>query len=287
MNEVSTEAESNAVPTDDQLIAYLPALLYTGNRFERGLGIVCDHTGRITEISREVGRIPNAIRLPDQAILPGMTNAHSHAFQRVIRGRTETRTGNAVGDNFWTWRTAMYTAANLLSPEDIYDASRMAFLEMALGGITSVGEFHYIHRASEGAAYDDPNLLAKEVVRAAREVGIRIGLLRTAYARSGFRKPLDYNQRRFIEPEPDIFIGNAEALRRYLLREEAEGTAWLGVAPHSVRAVPLDYLREVFAYADEHELPVHMHVAEQPAEVDACIAEHGVPPSRCLILKVC
>ncbi|MBA2501853.1 MAG: formimidoylglutamate deiminase [Pyrinomonadaceae bacterium] len=278
MNEVSTEAESNAVPTDDQLIAYLPALLYTGNRFERGLGIVCDHTGRITEISREVGRIPNAIRLPDQAILPGMTNAHSHAFQRVIRGRTETRTGNAVGDNFWTWRTAMYTAANLLSPEDIYDASRMAFLEMALGGITSVGEFHYIHRASEGAAYDDPNLLAKEVVRAAREVGIRIGLLRTAYARSGFRKPLDYNQRRFIEPEPDIFIGNAEALRRYLLREEAEGTAWLGVAPHSVRAVPLDYLREVFAYADEHELPVHMHVAEQPAEVDACIAEHGRAP---------
>ncbi len=277
MNEDSTETPSDAAQFDDQLIAFLPEFLYTGNRFERGLGLVCDYTGRITEITANFERVPNVVSLPDQAILPGMTNAHSHAFQRVIRGRTEMRTGNTAGDNFWTWRTAMYTAANLLSPEDIYDASRMAFLEMALGGITSVGEFHYIHRTPEGTPYDDPNLLAKEVVRAARDVGIRIALLRTAYARSGFRKPPDYNQRRFIESEPDIYIGNTEALRRYLLREES-GTAWMGIAPHSIRAVPLDYLREVYAYADEYKLLVHTHVAEQPAEVDACIAEHGRAP---------
>ncbi|MBA2339272.1 MAG: formimidoylglutamate deiminase [Pyrinomonadaceae bacterium] len=280
MNEAIPSGGDNAAQSDDHLVAYLPDLLYTEDRFARGLGVVCDRVGRIVEITANIERVPNVVRLSGQAILPGMTNAHSHAFQRVIRGRTEMRTSTgAMGDNFWTWRTAMYEAANRLSPEDIYDASRMAFLEMALSGITSVGEFHYLHRTPEGAPYDDPNLLAKEVVRAARDVGIRIALLRTAYARNNFRRPSAYlYQSRFTEPEPDIFIGHTEALRRYLLREDANGMAWLGVAPHSVRAVPLDYLREVFAYANEHELPIHMHVAEQPAEVDECIAEHGRAP---------
>src|SRR3712207_2998580 len=133
----------------------------------------------------------------------------------------------------------MYAAAQRLSPEDVYDASRMAFMEMALAGVTAVGEFHYLHRTPEGGEYDDPNLLALEVVRAARDVGLRIALLRVAYARAGFQKEPDPRQRRFIEPDPAVFILNTSALARDL---NAEGgfvpRAWVGVAPHSVRAVP-------------------------------------------------
>src|SRR5439155_3796524 len=141
---------------------------------------------------------------PRRARLPGMVNAHSHAFQRVIRGKTEyrsfgggptsagsgsnpTQKEGKSSDSFWTWRELMYSAATRLTPEDVYDASRMAFLEMALSGITAVGEFHYLHHAPDGTPYDNPNLLAKEVVRAAGDIGLRIALLRVVYARSGFQ----------------------------------------------------------------------------------------------------
>src|SRR6185312_584570 len=102
------------------------------------------------------------------------------------------------------WRELMYSAATRLTPEDIYDASRMAFMEMALGGITAVGEFHYLHHAPDGTAYDDPNFLAKEVVRAANDVGLRIALLRVAYGRSGYGQDVNLQQRRFIETDPQI-----------------------------------------------------------------------------------
>jgi formimidoylglutamate deiminase len=182
----------------------------------------------------------------------------------------------------------MYAAAGRLTPEDVYDASRMAFMEMALAGVTSVGEFHYLHRAPDGREYEDPNLLAREVVRAARDAGPRVALLRVAYERAGHLKGPDPRQRRFVEPEPETFMRNADALARELGGDAArEGggaaagappRAWLGVAPHSVRAVTAGYLREVAAFARERVLPLHMHVAEQPAEVEACLAETGRTP---------
>lgn len=281
----------------DSLIAWLPDLLFTGGRFETGRALVCDSSGIIVKLTRvDELKDEKRIRLSNRAMLPGMVNAHSHAFQRVLRGRTEHRTGSA--DSFWTWREMMYSAATRLTPEDIYDASRMAFLEMALNGITSVGEFHYLHHAPDGTPYDDPNLLAKEVVRAAGDVGLRIALLRVAYARSGFQVEQNPEQARFIENDPAIYLRNLEGLSGELdrgssptLREgsllpisgalphgRASDTAWVGVAPHSVRAVPLDYLREVVAYANQHELKVHMHVAEQPAEVSVCVEEFGRTP---------
>ena len=214
-------------------------------------------------------------RLENRALLPGLINAHSHAFQRVIRGRTEYRTANNQ-DSFWTWREMMYSAAARLTPEDVYDASRMAFLEMALGGITAVGEFHYLHHAADGSAYDDPNLMAKEVVRAANDIGLRIALLRVAYARSGYETEISPQQRRFIENDPETYLKNLEQLSKELGQNGS--MAWIGVAPHSVRAVPLDYLKEVIAAANSKHLPVHMHVAEQPAEVSACIQEYGRSP---------
>ena len=193
------------------MIAWKPQLLYADGAFQSGLALVCHESGAISKIARvENLRDEKQIRLANRALLPGMVNAHSHAFQRVLRGRTEYRTSER--DSFWTWREMMYSAATRLSPEDIYDASRMTFLEMALSGITAVGEFHYLHHAPDGKPYDDPNLLAKEVIRAAGDVGIRIALLRVAYARSGFQTEPNPKQARFIETDAETYLRNLESL---------------------------------------------------------------------------
>jgi formimidoylglutamate deiminase len=275
-----------ALENTGSLIAWLPDLIFTSGQFESGLALVCD-SGIIVRLARiDELKDEKRIRLSNRAVLPGMVNAHSHAFQRVLRGRTEHRTSQQQ-DSFWTWREMMYSAATRLTPEDIYDASRLAFLEMALNGITAVGEFHYLHHAPDGTPYDDPNLLAKEVVRAAGDVGLRIALLRVAYARSGFQSEPNPRQSRFIEKDHAIYLRNLESLISDLTEgggkppsETADysSTAWAGLAPHSVRAVPLDYLREVITYANQHDLKVHMHVAEQPAEVSACVEEYRRTP---------
>src|SRR6266545_2292388 len=262
---------------------WLPDLVYTNGRFESSLALVCDDANRIAQLA-PAAEVENVIRLKGRALLPGLINAHSHAFQRVIRGRTEFRTANNK-DSFWTWREMMYSAAVRLTPEDVYDASRMAFLEMALSGITAVGEFHYLHRAPDGSAYDDPNLIAKQVVRAANDVGLRIALLRVAYARSSYETEVSPQQIRFIENDPETYLKNLEQLVADLERgngptggEDSSNSSWIGIAPHSVRAVPLNYLKEIVAFANQQRLPVHMHVAEQPAEVSACIEEYGRSP---------
>jgi len=283
--------------SDPNRTSWLPELIYKDRAFQRDHAVVCDNGGQIVRIGSGAD-VENAIRLKGRALLPGLVNAHSHAFQRVIRGRTEYRTTHSK-DSFWSWREMMYSAATRLAPEDVYDASRMAFLEMALSGITSVGEFHYLHHGPDGVPYNDPNLLAKEVVRAAGDVGLRIALLRVAYARSGYATDVNPLQARFIEKDPEVYLNTVERLMKDLDQRRnptvGEGSsvsqqdgappngraadmAWAGVAPHSVRAVPLGYLREVIQFANERELPVHMHVAEQLAEVSACIAEHGRSP---------
>lgn len=259
---------------DDTELAWLPDLIYTGRGFEQGVALVCDAAGRIKRTARASEVEGRVAHLKGRALLPGLVNAHSHAFQRVIRGRTEHRAGQAR-DDFWTWREMMYSAATRLSPEDLYDASRMTFLEMALGGISSVGEFHYIHHAPDATPYDDPNLLSQTAIRAARDVGLRICLLRVAYARSGYATEPNPKQSRFIERDAEAYLRNVERLRA---EAEKEDGVSVGVAPHSVRAVPLDYLRELFRYAQEKQMPVHMHIAEQPAEIEACLKEHGRTP---------
>jgi formimidoylglutamate deiminase len=260
---------------------WLPDLIYTNGAFASNLAMFADSTGRITRFSSDASDLARSHPLPNRAMLPGLVNVHSHAFQRVIRARTEYRTA-ADRDTFWTWRENMFYAANKLSPDAIYHATRMAFLEMALSGITTVGEFHYLHHAPGGVPYEDRNLLARQILRAAREVGLRIALLRTAYVRGGWQTPASAEQARFITPRVEQFIDDTEALRAVIPSACRPGRAWVGVAPHSVRAVPLDYLREVAAYARANRLPLHMHVAEQPAEVDACLAEYGLRPVELL-----
>lgn len=255
--------------TQDQ--AFVSDVIFADGEFQPG-GVVVDDRGKIVATGKSESAVKNLTRLKDRAVLPGLVNAHSHAFQRVIRGQTEYRSGRTT-DSFWTWRERMYSAAARLGPDDIYDASRMAFLEMALSGITSVGEFHYLHHAPDGTPYDDPNLLAKEVVRAARDVGLRICLLRVAYERSGFELDQNPQQLRFIERDPETYLRNLEELS-----SEQSETVTIGIAPHSVRAVSLPYLKRIIQFGDTHSMVVHMHVAEQPAEVAACVREHGRSP---------
>jgi formimidoylglutamate deiminase len=257
-------------------IVYQPDLVYTGNSFQTGQGVVVS-AGKIVEIEELAAlKTQNApvLRLPNRAMLPGMVDVHSHSFQRTIRGTVESRL--TAGPNFWSWRDAMYRAAGRFTPEDLCTIARMAFLEMALAGITTVGEFHYVHRDRDGLPYDDPNEIGLQIVRAAGDVGIRIALLRVAYVRAGYNNPPDPGQIRFIEPDPEEFVRNADALRGAV--SKSDGMAWVGIAPHSIRAVPLDYLRYVTSWAQGEGLPVHMHVAEQPAENAACLEEYGCTP---------
>ena len=260
---------------------WLPDFVYLGGQFESGVAMFADNQGRITRFSKSPDDLQKARTLPNKALLPGLVNVHSHSFQRAIRARTEHRT-EASRDTFWTWRQAMYHAANRLSPEDIYNVARMAFLEMLSSGITTVGEFHYLHHAPDGTPYSNRNLLAENIIRAARETGIRVALLRTAYARAGFQKSPNPGQARFITPRVEDFIADTEALRACIAKCSQPYRAWVGLAPHSIRALPLPYLLAVAEHARKHELKLHMHVSEQPAEVEACQAEFGLRPIELL-----
>jgi formimidoylglutamate deiminase len=165
----------------------------------------------------------------------------------------------------------MYRAANLLSPEDMYAVARMAYLEMLMAGITTVGEFHYVHHAADGTPYADPNLIAREVIRAANNVGIRIVLLRTAYERAGYRKSANTLQHRFLFRDVETFLEETETLL-------ATATAPVGIALHSVRALEQRSIVAIVEYARKRQVPIHMHVAEQPVEIEECLAEYGCRP---------
>ena len=256
---------------------WLPDFLLVNGAITSGVAFFADHTGNITRFSRSPADLAAAQRLKNRAVLPGLVNAHSHTFQRVIRGRAEWR-NQGQRDTFWTWREKMYDAATRLTPEQIYETAKAVFLEMLLSGITTVGEFHYLHHEAGGTRYTDPNLIGKLVIQAAREVGLRIVLLRTAYMRAGYGKEPNPGQARFITSDPATFIADTEALSTWVRQTYSPGEVELGVAPHSVRALTHDYLREICRYADERGLPVHMHVSEQPGENEACIQEYGVPP---------
>jgi len=249
---------------------YRPQLLYSGSGFISGSGLLVSPQGSVLAAGTDLSA--QTVDLPGKAVLPGFVNTHSHSFQRLIRGKSESRVTS--GRDFWSWRGTMYHAAAQLDPQDVYDVARMAFLEMVLGGTTTVGEFHYLHNAPGGRPYDDPNLLGKQVIAAAQSVGIRIVLLRSAYLRSGFELPPDPGQIRFYETASQ-FLENMAALA-----DSAE--VCIGVAPHSLRAVPLDDLKQIAAWSRERKLPLHMHVAEQIAENEACLREHGLPPAALL-----
>jgi formimidoylglutamate deiminase len=150
---------------------YRPELLLDDHRFAARASLAVGDDGRIRSVSASDNPSDIVVDMPGKALLPGFINVHSHAFQRLIRGKSESRI--VAGKDFWSWRGTMYHAAANLDPQQVYDVARMAFLEMVLAGTTTVGEFHYLHTAPDGRPYDDPNLLSKQVIAAAQSVGIR------------------------------------------------------------------------------------------------------------------
>jgi len=254
---------------------YLPEMIFAEGRAQAGVGLLVTKTGLVAGLISE-DSVPEGTRvvgLRGKALLPGLANAHSHTFQRLFRGRAEGRV--AGGDTFWTWREQMYRAAEFVTPEDLYDVARATFLEMVSTGITAVGEFHYLHRDIDGQPYSDQNLLSEQVIAAARSVGLRICLLRSAYFRAGFERAPHLGQRRFYE-SPEEYQRNLEDLvGKYRQTENVT----VGAAPHSIRAVPLAEMKQIAAAA-RGRMPLHLHISEQVGENTACEAEYGETPLR-------
>lgn len=235
----------------------------SGAGLEHGRRISVDDRGRIACID------PAPAGPWDAAlVVPGMPNAHSHAFQRALAGVRET----SANDSFWSWRETMYRIANALDAEDLYIVALRAFADMLRAGFTSVGEFHYLHHSRDGAPTAE---MALAIRAAARDVGIRLTLLPVLYQQGGFGRPPTAAQRRFVHRTLDEFAR---------LLEQLAGEP-CGVAPHSLRAVSVDVLPELVELADDllgPQSPIHIHVSEQRQEVLECCERYGVPPIECL-----
>jgi formimidoylglutamate deiminase len=248
-------------------------LTWTGSSFEPNVQIALDAHGRI-EAAGSLGR-PGPTRLPGVALLPGFIDAHSHAFQRGLRGRGEEFPAGA--GSFWTWREAMYALVGSLDRATLRRISARAFAEMRDAGITTVGEFHYVHHEREGDF-----ALDEAILQAADDAGIRLVLLYCFYATGAPGRPLEPGQRRFATSSLDGFWRQLDALAGRLDR----ATQTLGVAPHSIRAASPDDIRRIYREARRRGLPVHLHVEEQRREIDESLAAYGRTPMRAILEAV-
>ncbi|MFI2617775.1 formimidoylglutamate deiminase [Streptomyces sp. NPDC018584] len=239
-------------------------------------GVALDVEGeRITAVRKEIAAPPPGATVLRGLTLPGLANAHSHAFHRALRGTVQVGSGT-----FWTWREVMYGVADRLTPDSYHALARAVYAEMALAGITTVGEFHYLHHQPGGAPYADPNAMGEALIQAAADAGVRITLLDTAYVASGLLsatrgKAPDRHQLRFSDGTAQAWAERASALKD---RPHAR----IGAAIHSVRAVPAAQLGTVAQWAAERQAPLHVHLSEQTAENDACQAVHGCTPTQLL-----
>jgi formiminoglutamate deiminase len=224
-----------------------------------------------------------AVRLAGLTI-PGLANCHSHAFHRALRGRTQRERGT-----FWTWREQMYAVAERLTPDTYFELARATYREMVSVGITSVGEFHYLHHGPDGTPYDDPNVMGAALVAAAQEAGIRIALLDTLYLTAGIGRPVEGVQRRFSDGDAEAWATRASRRPGTCPGPTPAGRATgdasavrYGAALHSVRAVPRDQMPVVAAWAEAEDAPLHVHLSEQVAENEACLEAYGATPTAVL-----
>ncbi|MGW3244223.1 formimidoylglutamate deiminase [Streptomyces sp. NPDC001070] len=250
--------------------SYWAEYAWTGGRVERGVVLDTGSDGRIAAMRTGAAAPPVGAVTLRGLTLPGLANAHSHAFHRALRGTVQQGSGT-----FWTWREVMYRVAAALTPDTYFDLARAAYAEMALAGITCVGEFHYVHHQPGGAPYSEPNAMGEALIAAADEAGVRITLLDTVYLSSGFGAAPEPHQLRFSDGDAEAWAERAAALTD---RPHAR----IGAAVHSVRAVPAAQLATVVRWGEDRQAPLHVHLSEQPAENDACRAAHGVTPTRLL-----
>ncbi len=251
-----------------------PAWTWRDGKPTPGLEVEIAPDGRIAAVGPAQ---PGARALPGTLLLPGFVDAHSHAFQRALRGWGERFPAHV--ETFWTWREAMYSLVDAMTEELVYERSLDAFREMAAAGITTVGEFHYLHHDATGAGF----ALDRAVLSAARDAPIRLALLESYYARGGFDdEPLKGGQLRFATLDEGEFLRQLDRLAQAL--DPARAT--LGLAPHSLRAVPIDVLARLHALGRQRGMVVHLHLEEQPREVERCRAVHGVTPMELVLARL-
>jgi len=236
---------------------------------------------RLTSVTPDVQALAGpVIRLPGLT-MPGLANVHSHAFHRALRGITQASRGT-----FWTWRERMYQVADRLDPDSYLALATAVYAEMALAGVSSVGEFHYLHHGPAGAPYADPNEMSRVLIEAACRAGLRITLLDTCYLAGGLSadgrfQPLEGPQLRFGDADEQAWAARVEQLGPQV-GGRLGPTARVGAAIHSVRAVPADQMHGVVAWAQRYGAPVHAHVSEQVAENRACLAAYRATPTEVL-----
>ena len=229
--------------------------------------------GRFTEVHAEA-LDESAERLAGLTI-PGFANCHSHAFHRALRGRTQRGRGT-----FWTWREQMYDVAGRLDPDSYYALARAVYREMLAAGITSVGEFHYLHHDRVGGRYDEPNAMGQALLAAARDAGLRIALLDTCYLAAGIGRDPEGVQVRFSDGSAAAWAERVSALAT--ADDSVSGDVVVGAAIHSVRAVPRDQMSVVASWATARGVPLHVHLSEQVAENEQCLASYGMTPTEVL-----
>lgn len=265
----------------------IPTYVYTPDGIRANMLVAIDEQGQIVSIAEaNTYNGPRTehvyVDLPDTLLLPGFVNAHSHVFQRALRGHTHrsqhsrsTSSPSTEQDTFWTWRHAMYAEAQRLTPESLYSGAYTTYQEMLRAGYTTVGEFHYVHHQPDGKPYPHANAMAEAIISAANDVGIRLVLLMTAYAQSGFNQPPERGQLRFCDASVDAYLQRVDAIR-------VGGSLAMGLAPHSVRAVPESWFRAIVEYCHTYNLPLHVHADEQVQEIEQCQAAYGCTPIELL-----
>ncbi|WP_395106684.1 formimidoylglutamate deiminase [Actinomadura sp. SCN-SB] len=242
---------------------------------------------RFTSVTRGVPAPPGTPVLRGLT-LPGLADAHSHAFHRALRGRVQAEPARPGGSGpprgpgtFWTWRDQMYRVADRIGPDAYRALATAVYAEMALAGISCVGEFHYLHHRPGGDPYDDPNAMGEVLIAAAADAGIRITLLDTCYLTGGIDRPLMGPQLRFGDGSVGNWARRVDSLYEHT-DKGGRSHARVGAAIHSVRAVPPEQIRSVAGWAKERRAPLHVHLSEQPAENEACQEAYGVTPTRLL-----
>ena len=236
---------------------------------ETGVRFQADTAGRIA--TREAGVLAREGDEVAGFVVPGFANAHSHLFHRLLRGRT-----HDDGGDFWTWREKMYEAAGSLDPQSYQQLATAVFAEMLSAGYTAVGEFHYLHHRQFGEPYDDHDM-ELALARAAMAVGIRVTILDTCYLAGGIGQPLSNQQLRFGDGDAGGWLARWHSLRDRLQRESSP-LVTLGAAIHSVRAVPPEAIAQIVAGLPA-DVPLHLHLSEQPRENDDSVAAYGLTPT--------
>ena len=234
----------------------------------KGAIVEVDDGGRIASAAGTADTPPAGAHVLRGMVFPGFANVHSHAFHRALRGRT-----HADGGTFWTWRQAMYALSSRLDPDSYLRLATAAYAEMAVAGYTVVGEFHYLHHPPGGGRYAEPNAMGEALGEAALAAGIRLTLLDTCYLAGGIDTPLSSEQQRFSD-------GSVEAWAERAQPKRDRGVTRVGAAIHSVRAVPPTAIGKLSTFVEGR--PLHVHVSEQPAENEACLAAYGRTPVELL-----